>query len=139
MATMTAEARKAFLSGLHVGVLSLNQPGRGPLTVPVWYDYTAQDELVFFIDASSRKGQLLKVGTRISLCAQIETPPYQYVSVEGPVTTITGCDVERDIRPLARRYLGQRGGDDYANTVDLSDSVLVRVRPERWLSADFST
>jgi PPOX class probable F420-dependent enzyme len=138
MATMTAEARKAFLSGLHVGVLSLNEPGRGPLTAPVWYDYTAQDELVFFIHASSRKGRLLAVGTRISLCAQTETPPYQYVSVEGPVTTITGHDVERDLRTLARRYLGELGGDEYVNSVDLSDIVLVRVRPERWLSVDFS-
>lgn len=137
MATMTAEARKAFLSGVHVGVLALNEPGRGPLTVPVWYDVNAEGELVFIVDAGSRKGRLLAVGTRLSLCAQVETPPYQYVSVEGPVTALIGCDAEC-VRPIARRYLGTRGGDEYADTVDLSDTVLVSVRLERWLSADFS-
>jgi nitroimidazol reductase NimA-like FMN-containing flavoprotein (pyridoxamine 5'-phosphate oxidase superfamily) len=37
--TMTPAEREAFLAGLHVGVISLVDAGRGPLTVPIWYAY----------------------------------------------------------------------------------------------------
>ena len=37
---MSVEEREQFLAGLHVGVLSVAAAkGRGPLVVPVWYDY----------------------------------------------------------------------------------------------------
>ena len=34
---MTRTEREAFLAETRVGMLSVNEPGRGPLTVPVWY------------------------------------------------------------------------------------------------------
>jgi len=45
-----------------------------------------------------------------------------------------------DLRPLARRYLGADGGDAYiASTHDEHlDNVVVRMRPERWLTVDFA-
>jgi hypothetical protein len=33
---MTKQEREAFLAEVHVGVISIPEPGRGPLTVPVW-------------------------------------------------------------------------------------------------------
>jgi hypothetical protein len=37
---MSVQEREQFLAGLHVGVLSVAAGGdRGPLTVPVWYEY----------------------------------------------------------------------------------------------------
>lgn len=38
---MSTEEREAILAGRHVGVLSVDDPGRGPLAVPVWYPYVA--------------------------------------------------------------------------------------------------
>jgi len=32
---MTPDEREAFLAGVHVGVLAVEEAGRGPLTVPV--------------------------------------------------------------------------------------------------------
>ena len=32
---MTRKEREAFLAGLHVGVLSIEQPGQAPLSAPV--------------------------------------------------------------------------------------------------------
>jgi hypothetical protein len=89
---------------------------------------------------TSRKGRLLERARRLSLCVQTEAAPYRYVSVEGPVVAVERADVDRDLRPIARRYLGQAGGDAYiASTRDEhADNVLVRMRPERWLTADFA-
>lgn len=65
---------------------------------------------------------------------------YRYVSVEGPIVAVDPADVERDLRPLARRYLGAHEGDAYIESTreEHSDNVLVRMRPERWLAVDFS-
>jgi nitroimidazol reductase NimA-like FMN-containing flavoprotein (pyridoxamine 5'-phosphate oxidase superfamily) len=136
---MTRQEREQFLAELHVGIISIAEDGRGPLTVPVWYAYQPGGELRVLTASASRKGRLLERARRFSLCAQTETPPYRYVSVEGPVVAIAAADVERDLRPLARRYLGAEAGDAYiAATRDQhADDVLIRMRPERWLTADF--
>jgi PPOX class probable F420-dependent enzyme len=137
---MTKQEREAFLAGVHVGVLSVAEPGRGPLAVPVWYAYDPGGELRVVTGRASRKGRLLTRSDRVSLCAQTETAPYRYVSVEGPVVGLEDADVERDLRPLARRYLGPEMGDRYIESTrsEHADNVLVRMRPERWLTADFA-
>jgi hypothetical protein len=35
------------------------------------------------------------------------------VSVEGPIVAIEAAELERDLRPLAHRYLGAKIGDWY--------------------------
>jgi nitroimidazol reductase NimA-like FMN-containing flavoprotein (pyridoxamine 5'-phosphate oxidase superfamily) len=137
---MTKQEREAFLADVHVGVISIPEPRRGPLTVPVWYAYDPGGELRVVTGRTSRKGQLVARSARLSLCAQTETAPYKYVSVEGPIVAIEDADVERDLRPLARRYLGPQAGDQYVETTrsEHEDNVLVRMRPERWLTVDFA-
>jgi hypothetical protein len=140
MYAMTKQAREQFLADVHVGIISIAEDGRGPLTVPVWYVYEPGGEVRFVTGRTSRKGRLLERAGRYSLCAQTETPPYRYASVEGLILGMEPADVERDLRPLARRYLGVEGGDAYvaATRDEHADNVLVRMRPERWLTADFS-
>jgi nitroimidazol reductase NimA-like FMN-containing flavoprotein (pyridoxamine 5'-phosphate oxidase superfamily) len=137
---MTKQEREAFLADVHVGVISIPEPGRGPLTVPVWYAYDPGGELRVVTARTSRKGRLLAGAGRFSLCAQTETSPYKYVSVEGPIVAIEEADLERDLRPLARRYLGAKKGDEYIEGTrsEHGDNVLVRMRPERWLTVDFA-
>lgn len=138
---MTRQEREAFLTDVHVGIISIPEPGRGPLTVPVWYGYNPGGELRVVTGKTSRKGSLLQRADRFSLCAQTETPPYRYVSVEGPIGAIEPADLERDLRPLARRYLGPQLGDQYIERTreeEGADNVLVRMRPERWLTVDYA-
>jgi hypothetical protein len=139
---MTHQEREAFLADVHIGIVSIPQAGRGPLTVPIWYRYEPGGEVQFETGRQSQKGRLLTVGGRISLCVQTETPPYQYVSVEGPVTAIEPAVYARDARPLAYRYLGTEMGDKYLAAAHMEEmveeSVLVHLRPERWLAVDFA-
>jgi nitroimidazol reductase NimA-like FMN-containing flavoprotein (pyridoxamine 5'-phosphate oxidase superfamily) len=135
--TMTKEEREAFLADVHVAVISVAEDGHGPLVVPIWYSYERGGEVQIIIGRASRKGKLLERAGRFSLCVQTETLPYKYVSVEGPVVAVEAVDLERDRRPLARRYLGTELGDRYIeSTRDLVGGVLVRMRPERWLTRD---
>jgi len=137
---MSKTDREAFLAGVHVGIVAIPDAEHGPLAVPIWYDYTPGGDVVLITDRGSLKGRLLAKASRISLVAQTETAPYKYVSVEGPFT-VESSDLERDLRPMARRYLGERGGDGYIKATGgdsgREGSILVRMRPERWLSVDY--
>jgi nitroimidazol reductase NimA-like FMN-containing flavoprotein (pyridoxamine 5'-phosphate oxidase superfamily) len=139
---MTKQERETFLADLHVGIISIPEEGRGPLTVPIWYSYEPGGELRVVTARTSRKAQLLQHAGRLSVCVQTETPPYKYVSVEGPVVAIEPADLERDRRPLAHRYLGAQRGDRYIEKTRGEPghvgNVLVRMLPERWLTVDYT-
>ena len=46
---MTRAEREAFLADVHVGVLSIAEPGRGPLAAPIWYGYEPGGEIWLMI------------------------------------------------------------------------------------------
>jgi nitroimidazol reductase NimA-like FMN-containing flavoprotein (pyridoxamine 5'-phosphate oxidase superfamily) len=137
---MTKAEREQFLADVHVGVLGIAAEGGAPLTVPVWYTYKPGGLVSFLTSRSSRKAELIERAQRFSLCAQTETPPYKYVSVDGPVLAME-TDVEPDERrAIAYRYLGQELGDLYlaATEADAADNIAIRMRPERWLTVDYA-
>jgi uncharacterized protein len=136
---MTKQERESFLADLHVGIISVAEDGRGPLTVPIWYSYEPGGEVRVVTGGTSRKAQLLRTARRFSLCAQTETQPYKYVSVEGPIVAIEPANLERDRRPIAQRYFGVQAGDRYIERTraETVENVLVRMRPERWLTVDY--
>jgi len=137
---MTRTERERFLAETRIGMLSVAEPGRGPLTVPVWYHYEPGGVVRVVTGAASLKGRLLRAAGRMSLCAQTETPPYKYVSVEGPVA-FAELDFPRDVRAMAIRYLGEQMGQLYLDMTEAEraaePSVLVELHPERWRSVDY--
>jgi hypothetical protein len=137
---MSRAERDAFLSDPHIGIVAIAEPGRGPLAVPVWYRYEPGKQIHFVTGGSSRKAALLKDARRIGFCVQTETPPYKYLSVEGPVS-VGEPDYELDVRQVAIRYLGKEMAEMYlammAAEPDPAGNLLVSVQPERWYSVDY--
>ena len=138
---MTKAEREAFLKEVRIGVLALNEPGRGPLAIPMWYDYEPGGDFWIMTQRNSQKGKLIELGTRMSLCVEDPATPYRYVMVEGPVTEIRPYTVDDDTLPMATRYLGEEKGRIYteARRADGSErgGIRVAVRPERWLTVDY--
>lgn len=141
---MSVAEREQFLAGVHVGVLSVDEGGRGggrgnraPLAAPVWYDYEPGGLVSVITARGSRKGVALAAAGRMSLCAQDENWPYRYVTVEGPVV-IEELDLDERLA-MARRYLGPEGGDQYvaSNPDAAGENVMIRMRPEHWLTVDY--
>ena len=70
------------------------------------------------------------------------------VTVSRPSTRLVAVistepsTVEDHTRPMAHRYLGQESGDAYINATGgeagRGDSVVIRMRPERWLTTDYA-
>lgn len=138
---MSREEREAFLAATRVGIVSVAEQARGPVTVPVWYHYAPGGDLVFVTGKTSRKLLAIEAVDRISFCVQTETPPYSYVSVEGPVTT-GPADYDDHLEEMAVRYLGEEMGSAYLEAThpgrSVGESILAILRPERWWSVDYS-
>ena len=131
---MTADERAAFLADVHVGILSIARSGKGPLALPIWYQYEDGDVLIG-MHGSSLKAKLLRRAGRATMTVQTEMAPYKYVMVEGPVVVL---DEQRDDYAMASRYLGPELGRWYAEkNPSTSESVIVRLTPESWLTCDF--
>ena len=69
---LTREEREQFLADVHVGVLSVADGDRGPLSCPIWYLYEPGGEILVITGKDSRKAKLLRPGTRVSFVAQKE-------------------------------------------------------------------
>ncbi len=138
---MTIEEREAFLMQPRIAVISIPEPGRGPLTVPVWYLYEPGGDIRIWTGRKTRKALLLQAAERISVCVQDPGLPYKYVSIEGPVQ-IEAVQFERDVRPMALHYFGAEMGEQYlariGGAAGVADDILVRVKPERWLTVDYT-
>lgn len=135
---MSKEEREDFLAKPHVGILGVEESGRGPLTLPIWYSYDSDaNELVILTGPTSRKAKLIETAGRFSLCVQQEALPYRYVMVEGAVAETRPAELEADERPMARRYLGDKMGDHYCEDSATPDSIRISMKPERWYSGDY--
>lgn len=136
---MSVEEREAFLADVRIGVLSIADEGRGPLTAPVWYGYEPGGDVWLLTGANSMKGKALANVERASLCVQTEDAPYKYVSIEGPIIAREKPDEEKHSRFMAHRYLGKEMGDAYvAGNAGSESSTLYRIKPERWLTVDYA-
>ncbi|MFH8487816.1 pyridoxamine 5'-phosphate oxidase family protein [Streptomyces longisporoflavus] len=135
---LSREEREQFLSEPHVAALGVDAgDARGPLLVPIWYAYEPGGLPWILTGADSRKMQRIRAAGHFSLLVQRTTPTVRYVSVEGPVAEVTEA-ADGLHRELAGRYLAGDALEQYAAwaEAELGDHVVVRMRPEHWLSAD---
>ena len=139
MTAFSENERQEFLAALHVGVLSVAATdSRPPASVPIWYAYTPAGNIEINTGASSRKSKLIERAGAVTLVVQHEDPPYQYVVVEGTVVDTT-TPAPLDVREaIAIRYLGEEGGRAFVSSIKDQPGVLFTIRPDRWITADFS-
>lgn len=137
MPTMTTDERETFLADVHVGVVAVERPDRAPLAVPIWYGYEVGGEVILWTTAGSLKEKLIRAAGRFAISVQVEEQPYRYVTAEGDVTAIEPATREV-VEAIAVRYLGAEAGAVFTDQSLGSSSVVIRMRPQRWLSLDYS-
>ncbi len=140
MKPFSSDDREQFLAAKHVAVLSVADPTgqRPPASAPIWYDYHPGGLIRVNTGAHSRKSRLIEQAGAVTLVVQREELPYQYVVVEGTVVD-TIIPSPRDAREeIAVRYLGPEAGPAFVDSLEEQDSVLFHIRPDRWITADFS-
>jgi hypothetical protein len=135
--SLSLHDREFFLAEPHVAALSVSAgPARGPLTLPIWYQYVPGGEAWVLTEATSRKARLIAAAGRFTLMVDRVMPTVRYVSVEGPVTrTVPGTDAL--LREITGRYLPPEKVPAYLEfAAGLDEQVAIYLRPERWLTAD---
>ncbi|MDG9719964.1 pyridoxamine 5'-phosphate oxidase family protein [Streptomyces sp. DH24] len=138
---LTREERELFLAEPHVAALAVDAgPDRAPLTVPIWYQYAPGGEVWIMTGLESRKYELIKAAGRFSLLVDRLEPSIRYVSVEGPVVDTVPATVEQ-LREISARYLPADKVDGYVDFAwqNHGEQVVVRMRPERWVSSDLGS
>ena len=139
--TMTIAEREAFLAKPYVGVISIAHPdsSRAPVSAPIWYGFDPAVGVWVLTGPRSIKGKALYASQAFTLVVQDDEPPYRYVSVEGPIVEEREAEREKDLRPLAHRYLGSGQGDTYTATYkEGSFGHVYLMKPRRWLTNDHS-
>src|SRR5262252_2743949 len=137
-ASLSVRDRELFLAEPHIAALSVSAgQGRGPFTVPIWYQYAPGGEAWVLTEAGSRKVKLIEIAGRFTLMVERVMPTTRYVSVEGPVTR-TAPGTDELLREIAARYLPADKGPVYIEfaKAELGEHVAIYMRPERWLTAD---
>jgi PPOX class probable F420-dependent enzyme len=79
------EVRDFLLEGTRTGKLSYSASDGRPLVAPVWF-VLQEDRIVFNTGKDTAKGRALLRDPRVSLCVDLEEPPYGFVQVQGIMT-----------------------------------------------------
>jgi hypothetical protein len=136
--SLSARDRELFLAEPHIAALSVSAgPDRGPLLLPIWYQYQPGGEAWVLTEEGSLKARLIKSAGRFSLMVERRVPTNRYVSVEGPVTRmVPGTD--ELLREITERYLPPEKVPGYLEFAhaELGEQIAIYLRPERWLTAD---
>lgn len=135
---LSREDREAFLAEPHVAALSIAAgPDRGPLTLPIWYQYTPGGQPWLLTGVGSRKHRLLEAAGHFSLMVDRVEPTVRYVSVDGAVARIEEGTDEQLVE-MTKRYLPAEAVEPYLEMArrEHGPSVAVYLRPQHWFSAD---
>lgn len=138
---LTREQREQFLAEPHIAALAVDAgEGRAPLALPIWYQYTPGGDIWIMTGRDSRKHDLIRAAGRFSLLVERIEPTIRYVSVEGPVVDTRPGTVE-DLREISARYLPAEKVDGYVEFAakNHGEQVILRMRPERWVTSDLGT
>jgi nitroimidazol reductase NimA-like FMN-containing flavoprotein (pyridoxamine 5'-phosphate oxidase superfamily) len=138
---LTREEREQFLAEPHIAALSAYAgDARGPLTVPIWYQYSPGGQPWILTAPASRKARLIEANGFFSLMVQRLEPTTRYVAVDGAVSSIEP-GTEAQLEEMTRRYLSGEAADEYLEFArkELGEHVAISMKPEHWLSADMGS
>ncbi len=139
---MTPEQIDAFCQEPIVGVLSVSRPDRGPIAVPVWFEYT--DGAFWLTTApSSDHGALITDTGRATITVRSETygvdeAVQRYVMAEGPMTFTDDPTEPLVLRLRSRYYAGPRVGEWVNRAVHAEREKVAVLRPEHLTGFDWT-
>jgi PPOX class probable F420-dependent enzyme len=130
---MTDDEARTFLeAGTRTGKLAVVRRDGSPFATPIWFVLDDTGALVFTTGADTVKGRALLRDARCCICVDDETPPFDYVRVDGV------AELSEDPPALlawstriAARYMGDEQAESYGRRNAVPGELLVRVRPTR--------
>ena len=135
MSTITDPKIRAFLqAGTRTGKLAFLAASGRPLVTPVWFVLEG-DTLVFNTGQDTAKGRALARDPRVSMCVDLEQPPYAFVQVQGEAELSEDpAELVRTATLIAARYVGPERAEEFGRRNGVPGELVVRLRPVRVLA-----
>ena len=121
--------REQFLNQVQVAILATIGPGNRPHAMPVWYLYE-DGTCIILTGRGSQKHRNIERHPDVTLVVDRRELPYYAVMIQGMAEIDSAPSPELRLR-LATRYLGAERGAAYTARQRDSDSVAIRVRPQK--------
>jgi PPOX class probable F420-dependent enzyme len=136
MPSITDPQVRAFLTeGTRTGKLGFLSPSGRPLVTPVWFVLEG-DTLIFNTGQDTAKGRALARDPRVSLCVDLEQPPYAFVQVQGEAELSDDLDeLVRTATAIAARYMGPERAEEFGKRNGVPGELVVRVQPTKVLAS----
>jgi len=134
VASLGDPAVRDFLShGTRTGKLSYLAASGRPLVAPVWF-VVEDGSLVFNTNKDTAKGRALTRDPRVSLCVDLEEPPYAFVQVQGEAELSEDpAELVRTATAIAARYMGAGRAEEFGQRNGVPGELVVRLRPAKVL------
>ncbi len=120
-----------FLDRANIAIMATIGPGNRPHAAPVWYLYE-DGELLVSTGLSSQKYRNVERNPAVTIVVERRETPYYVVTVQGEAEIGPPLSDEQRLI-LAIRYLGEGQGKTYAERTRGSDSITLRIRPDKVL------
>ena len=125
------EVRAFLQEGTRTGKLGFLAADGRPLVAPVWF-VLEEDSLVFNTNKDTAKGRSLARDPRISLCVDLDEPPYAFVQVQGEAELSEDpAELVRTATAIAARYMGAGLAAEFGKRNGVPGELVVRLRPAR--------
>jgi hypothetical protein len=120
--------------GTRTAKAATTRPDGRPHITPVWFVLDG-DDLIFTTHETSLKAKDLRRDPRICLCVDDETPPFDYVMIEGTVTLSEDLEeLRRWATAIGGRYMGADRAEEFGRRNGVPGELLVRVSPTKVLA-----
>jgi PPOX class probable F420-dependent enzyme len=125
----------AFLAvGTRTGKLAYVAMDGRPLVTPVWF-IVEDGHIVFNTFHESAKAKALARDPRVTLCTDLEEPPYAFVQVQGEAELSEDPgELVRIATMIAVRYVGPDRAEEFGKRNAVPGELVVRLRPTKVLA-----
>jgi PPOX class probable F420-dependent enzyme len=132
VSSITDPEVRAFLSeGTRTGKLSFLSASGRPLVTPVWF-VLEDDTLIFNTAQDTAKGRYLARDPRVSLCVDVQEPPYAFVQVQGDAELSGDAgELVRTATMIGARYMGPERAGEFGKRNGVPGELVVRIRPTK--------
>jgi PPOX class probable F420-dependent enzyme len=133
---LTPDDLSGLLNQPHLAVLATSFPDGTTLLSPVWHEWR-DGGFTILVGANDVKARHIRRDPRVSVVVADDLPPYAGIEVRARAE-IVPTDGLTTLRRLAVHYLGQRRGKVYADGVDASTQLTLRIVPGVLRTWDFA-
>jgi PPOX class probable F420-dependent enzyme len=125
------KVRDFLQRGTRTGKLSYLAASGRPLVAPIWF-VVEDGSIVFNTGKDTAKGRSLARDPRVSLCVDLEEPPYAFIQIQGQADLSEDpVELLRTATALAARYMGHERAAEYGKRNAVPGELIVRLRPTK--------